>query len=197
MEQGIIIPNNFPERFTKRLHLQNFKLDDAKELFEIRSDKEFVKYLGTYPMKTLEEAENMIQGNIDSFNNKEGLSWKICEKGSERLIGYIGFWRINQNHFRGEIGFGIHPNYQNKGYMKEACRAVLDYGFSFLNIHSVLADTDSLNIASQKLLVSQGFKKEGVLRESFYFDGEFIDSVYFGLLESDFNGHAELVSASD
>lgn len=186
MENNIQLPSKFPVLQSERISLKEYQLKDAKELFEIRSNQEFIKYLGTYPMKSVEDAEAMISGNLESFKTHGGINWKICLKGSDQLIGYIGFWRIMQGHFRAEIGFGIHPDYQNKGYMKEACHLILDYGFKHLNIHSVLADVDKLNVPSIKLLESQGFQKEGFLRESYYFDGEFIDSVYYGLLESDF-----------
>ncbi|MCB0803317.1 MAG: GNAT family N-acetyltransferase [Flavobacteriales bacterium] len=186
MENNIQFPKQFPELHTNRLSLKAFQLSDASELFEIRSNDEFVKYLGIHPMKNKEEAEKMIASNISDFKNNCGISWKICLKGANQLIGYVGFWRIIQPHYRAEIGFGIHPEFANNGLMKEACNAVLAYAFKQLKIHSVMANVDKLNVASIKLLESQGFQKEGLLRESFYFNGDFIDSVYYGLLEKDF-----------
>lgn len=194
MKKNIQTPKIFPELNAKRLSLKAFNQSDAAALFEIRGNKDFVKYLGTHPMKTIAEAEEMITSNIHNFETSNGINWKICLKDSNQLIGYIGFWSLIQAHFRAEIGFGIHPDFANKGLMKEACASILDYGFTHLKIHSVLADVDKLNTPSIKLLESQGFQKEGFLRESFYFNGEFIDSVYYGLLESDFRKNGAIKS---
>lgn len=186
MENHIQLPSIFPTIHSERISLLEYTLDDAEELFQLRSNPDFLKYLGSPAMKDNSDAESKINFNLDCYKTHTGISWKICLKGTNKLIGYISFWRFIQQHFRAEIGFGIHANFQNKGYMKEACNLVLEYGFKQLKIHSVLADVDQLNVASVKLLESQGFQKEGILRESFYYDGDFIDSVYYGLLERDF-----------
>jgi ribosomal-protein-alanine N-acetyltransferase len=53
-----------------------------------------------------------------------------------------------------------------------------------MHIHSIEADIDKDNIASERLLQSLGFVKEGHFKESFYFEGTFIDSVIYSLLKS-------------
>jgi ribosomal-protein-alanine N-acetyltransferase len=186
MKSNIQLPESFPILHSSRISLLEYTINDAEELFQLRSNPIFLKYLGSPAMKDNSDAENKINFNLDCYKNHTGISWKICLKGSTKLIGYISFWRFMPEHFRAEIGYGINSQYQNKGFMKEACNLILSYGFKHLNIHSVLADVDKLNSPSIKLLESQGFRKEGVLRESFYFDGEFIDSIYYGLLEKDF-----------
>ncbi|MBL4708871.1 MAG: GNAT family N-acetyltransferase [Flavobacteriales bacterium] len=161
------------------------ELTDAKELFELRSNPEFMKYIGKYPIKEISEAQDYIQRIQDQFKAKQGVSWKISEKGSDRFIGYIGFWQIEFEHFRTEIGYGLHSSYQGKGYMKEALNLLTQYAFKELNIHSIKADIDPLNVGSRQLLLACGFKKEAYIRENYFFDGEFIDSEYYGIIQSD------------
>jgi ribosomal-protein-alanine N-acetyltransferase len=59
--------------------------------------------------------------------------------------------------------------------MKEAINAVVDYGFTVLNLHSIEALLDPKNIASSSVLESTGFVKEGHIKESLYFNGDFKD----------------------
>lgn len=180
-------PSVFPQIETERLVLTSYSKKDLANFFALRSNPEFVKYLGQYPMQTTAEAEQFIDKVIRAFEKEEGITWKIALKGSEELIGYMGFWRIDYTHFRGEIGFGLHEKYQGRGFMLEAIHPILDYGFNSLNLHGVEANVDQHNISSIKLLEKVNFKKEAHFKENYYFDGEFIDSVIYCLLRKNFS----------
>ena len=176
-------PITFPEILTDRLELKAFEISDAEALFKLRSSDEFVKYIGIKAMSNVNQSKDMVINNIDSFKNQNGLSFKICLKGSNELIAYAGFWRIITEHYRAELGFGIDPIHSKKGYITEALYALLNYGFTELKLHSVLADVDPRNENSIRVLKKLGFKLEGQFKENFYFDGDFLDSDHYGLLE--------------
>jgi ribosomal-protein-alanine N-acetyltransferase len=179
MEPTINFPVIHPILETDRLNLKPPTLADALDFFEIRSNHEFMKYIGRHPITHILEAEKYIQRILDGFNSRTGLSWKICEKGSDKLIGYIGFWSIDYTHFRTEIGYGLHQDYHRKGYLTEALNTLTHFTFNELGLHSVLAEADDKNVATIKLLEKCGFKKEAHFKESFYFDGEFLDSAIY------------------
>lgn len=185
MVPAIKFPIYFPVLETKRLSLKCSELKDAKELFELRSNKDFVKYLGRDPMKDIAEAEEYIQKQLTGFEKQTGISWKICEKNSDILIGYCGFWEIDYQHYRTEIGYGLNPNFQGKGYMKEALTAMTGYMLLDMNIHHIKADIDVNNAASRSVLKSIGFKLEGLARENYYYNGKFLNSEYYGLISKD------------
>lgn len=174
---------NFPEKnpplVTERLELKWPELIDAKELFEMRSDSNFTKFLARYPMKDISEAEDYIQNIHDGFKTEKGLSWKICQKGSYILIGYIGFWAIDYTHFKTEIGYGIHPNFQQQGFLTEALNAMVSYIFNQLGLHSIQANADVENIATIRLLEKCGFEKQAHFKENYFFDGQFLDSAIY------------------
>jgi len=70
--------------------------------------------------------------------------------------------------------------------MSEAIQTVLKYSFEQKDFNSIEADTDPDNSRSMKVLERNGFKLEGQLRESFYFDNKFYDSAIWSILKSDF-----------
>jgi len=179
MEPPINFPDIHPILETERLDLKPSTLANTNDFFEIRSNPEFMKYIGLHPMTQISEAEEYIQRILDGFKSKTGLSWKICEKKSDKLIGYIGFWSIDYTHFRTEIGYSLHQDYHRKGYLTEALNTLTHFTFNQLGIHSVLADADVKNVATIKLLEKCGFKKEAHFKESFYFDGKFLDSAIY------------------
>jgi len=69
--------------------------------------------------------------------------------------------------------------------MSEALRALLDYGFSSLDLNRVEADTDPRNLAAAKMLERLGFAKEGHLRERWIVGDEKSDTALYGLLKGD------------
>lgn len=181
----INFPEDFPVLETKRLSLQAYSPMDAENFYQLRSDEEFIQFLGLAAMKKKTVAREYIHDIINAFKVEKGLSWKIALKGTAELIGYIGFWQIENRHFRAEIGFGIHQDYRKQGLMSEAMEAVLDYGFSTLGIHSVKANVDPSNENSIQLLLKHDFQKEAHFRENYFFDGKFIDSAFYCLIKSD------------
>ncbi len=169
------------------VQLLPFQEEDAEALYALRSDKDFMKYLGMDPYHSMSQAEEMVQSNIQGFKEQTNLSWKISPMDSTQLIGYIGLWRFFKDHFRAEIGFGLSSDFRGKGMMSDCILHICKYAFKSMNINSISADVDPDNIPSIKLLEKVGFQHEGHLRENYYYDGRFIDSVYMGLLRSDVN----------
>lgn len=182
----VLFPDDFPRLETERLSLTSFSPADVDNFFNLRSDEDFMMYLGQHPLKKKSAARDRIHEIIHAFNTGEGLNWKIAIKGSNELIGYIGFWKIDYRHARAEIGFGLDQDHQHQGYMSEAMHAVLEYGFEKMKLHSIKADVDPNNEGSIQLLEHSNFKKEAHFRENYFFDGKFLDSAYYCILESDF-----------
>jgi len=174
--------NPFPALESKRLYLRRISLDDADDLFRIRSDINVNKYLGRDRNMLIDETIANINIVEEGINNEEGIRWGITLKPSARIIGSIGFWKLKKEHSRAEVGYDLHPDYWNKGIMQEAMKVVLDFGFQKMNLHSVEANTDKDNLASHKVLTNNGFVKEAHFKENYYYNGMFIDSVIYSLI---------------
>lgn len=71
---------------------------------------------------------------------------------------------------------------KRKGYMTEALKEVIDYGFGKLNLHRIQAMVDNSNTPSVRLLNRFGFTKEGTMREDYVVDGKNEDSDCYSLL---------------
>lgn len=141
-----------------------------------------MKYIARPLATTTQDVLDLIQKIETGLQNNDGITWAVTSKGGGELVGTIGFWRLEKEHFRGEIGYLLHPAQQGKGLMKEALAAVLHYGFAEMKLHSVEAITAPENTSSRKLLEALGFVQEGQLRENYYYNGEFLDSIIYSLL---------------
>ena len=172
----------FPILETSRLILKQISKDDANEIFILRSDTKVMEYIHRPLAKTLDDALQLIQIIIDTETSGYGITWAITLKENAQLIGTIGYWQIKKEHYRAEIGYLIHRDFQRKGIMQEALSKVIPYGFEVMKLHTIEADVDPNNTASIKLLERNGFIQEGYLKENYFFDGKFSDTVICSLL---------------
>lgn len=181
--QPTFIP--FPELETERLLLRQVILNDAPEVLFLRSDPTILQYLGKEPATSLEEAREFITRITNDLENGDGIAWGIrLKEQPEKLIGNIGFWRMQKEHYRSEIGYVLHPSYWRKGIIKEAMMKVLEYGFNSMGLHSVEARISPANTASAAVLASTGFVREAYFKEDFYFNGKFEDTAVYSILSN-------------
>lgn len=175
----------FPELKTERLLLRKVVLNDAPEVLFLRSDSAILEHLSKEPAKSLQEAEEFIKRITTDLENGDGIAWGICFIDQpEKLIGNIGFWRMQKEHYRSEIGYVLNPAYWRKGIIKEAMGKVLEYGFNIMGLHSVEARISPANIASAAVLESTGFVREAYFKEDFYFNGKFEDTAVYSRLNN-------------
>jgi RimJ/RimL family protein N-acetyltransferase len=74
------------------------------------------------------------------------------------VIGDAGFHAPPDELGEVSIGFGIVPAARRRGYASEALRALLDWALSRPEVRSVHADTDLVNLASQRTLLGAGMR---------------------------------------
>ncbi|CAN5468598.1 hypothetical protein BH18ACI1_BH18ACI1_00290 [soil metagenome] len=147
---------------TNRLILQTWTLADTENLFEICSDAEVMKYLGTgKPYKTLDEAENFLNWAV-AYQKENGFCrWAVLEESSGKIIGSCGFARPHGTK-EIELGYLFARKVWGKGFATEAAGECLKYGFKKLDFREIIALTDLENVASQRVLEKIGFEKRGI-----------------------------------
>ena len=172
----------FPTLETERLILRAITLQDAPQVLAMRSDERVMQYFDRPRDTSIADAEITIQKRIDNLQSNSGINWGITLKNDDTLIGDIAFWRIDKEHYRAEIGYMLHPDFQGKGIMQEALTKAIDYAFNILKVHSIEANVNPLNEASIKLLERNKFVREAYFRENFYYNGKFLDSAIYSLV---------------
>ena len=172
----------FPLLETERLFLRRITLEDAPEMFAMRSNAQAMKYICRPVQTEMEEAKTQILKINEMVNFNDGIGWALCFKSKKTMIGTVSFHHIQKEHYRAEIGYMLHPDYWNQGIISEAIKAIIDYGFNDLGFHSIEAHIDPDNAASEKVLQKFKFVKEAYYKENFYFDGQFLDTAVYSLL---------------
>jgi ribosomal-protein-alanine N-acetyltransferase len=177
----------FPVLETERLLLRAMTADDAAATYRILSDPRVTRYFGSPPMAEPAAAVERIERIHAAFADQSGVRWAIAPRQGGAMIGSGGFWRIDKRHFRAEIGYELDPERWGQGLMPEALRAMLDFGFTNMGLHSLEANIDPANHGSRRVLEKLGFVQEGYFRENYWLEAEerFSDSAIFSLLASD------------
>jgi len=170
---------------TPRLRLRPMRRDDAEALFLVFSDAQVMRYWSSPPHGSPMLTVEVIERAQMAFLAGDGIEWAITRANDDTAIGKIGHWRWQRPHSRSEVGFILRRDQWGQGLAVEALGAVIDWGFARLDLHSVEAQLDAANVASQRTLERVGFQREGLLRQS-YFDGrEYRDTLVYGLLRGE------------
>lgn len=167
---------------TERLLLRRVDNNDLREVFALRSNPETMKYIPRPLVTTDEEALAHIAMIESKIESNEGINWAITYKGDPKLIGIIGHYRIKPEHYRAEIGYMILPEFNGMGIVTEAVQEVIKYGFEVMKLHSIEAVIDPDNLGSAKVLEKNNFKKEAHFIENEFFNGRFLDSAVYTIL---------------
>lgn len=79
-------------------------------------------------------------------------AWFVIDKENNTVIGDMGFKGKPNSQNTVEIGYGIVPSEQGKGYATEAAMKLIQWAFSFENVDKVVAECFLDNIPSRRVL---------------------------------------------
>ena len=147
----------FPELITKRLVLRKLSVDDAEQILFLRTDPIVNKHIQRKSMNGIEGAKKFISDCNCNFIKGELIQWGITLKKNGLLIGSICLWNISKDKQKAEIGYNLIPDQYRKGYMNEAMKKVVDFGFNVLGFDHIEAYTEKDNMGSKRLLMKNGF----------------------------------------
>jgi RimJ/RimL family protein N-acetyltransferase len=85
--------------------------------------------------------------------------WFIIRKIDKMVVGSMDFKNIPNENKEVEIGYGLGKKYEHNGYMIEAVKSFCEWAFFNEKINKIIAETEKENMASQNILVKNGFKK--------------------------------------
>jgi RimJ/RimL family protein N-acetyltransferase len=176
------------ELLTPRLKLRWMDAGDAEAHYAVFSDPEVARYWSSGPWTALDQSRDHIAATQAAYADGSGMRLGIELRESGALIGNAGLHHFVDGSRRCELGYALARAHWGCGYVSEALRALLDYGFTALDLNRVEADIDPRNAASARVLEKLGFRKEGFMPERWIVQGEPADTVYYGLLRRYFHG---------
>ena len=148
----------FTELQTERLVLRQLKSSDAEDQFVLRSSSEVGKYIARDLQTDVSQSEKFIKDRNEDIAQNKIMYWAITLKNHKKLIGTICLWNFTEDNSVAEIGYDLNPEFQKKGIMSEALKAVVSYGFQKLEFSRIEAFTQIENESSKMLLMKNQFQ---------------------------------------
>ena len=180
-----------PTLETERLLLRPVDLIDAPRIEALAGDKRISATTLSIPHPYPEGGAMMwIQQVLERRGRSDmDCSFAILRKADTVLMGAIGIHPYPDG-FRAELGYWIGVDYWGQGYMTEAVRRVIQYGFEDMSLERINAWHFMQNPASGRVMQKAGMTFEGVMRQHFLKWDEFVDVAGYSILRSDFESEA-------
>ncbi len=161
--------------------------EDIIKFTEWMNDFEITDYIDNSSMSFSYESEK--EWIIASAKKSSPGNFNIIDLETNELIGSVGFDKIKDVSRSAVLGIFIgNDKYRSNGYGTEAIKLLLEYGFKYLNLHSIKLTVLDVNARAYKCYIKCGFKETGRDREAMYLNGKYHDVINMDILESEFTG---------
>ncbi len=114
------------------------------------------------------------------------LDLAVVLKETGQLIGEVVFNDYDSD--TGNVNFRVllSESSCNKGIGTEAISLFIRYGMEKLVFHKISLEVYSFNPRAERVYQKNGFLLEGIKREEFLYNQEYIDVKQYGLLKTDY-----------
>lgn len=176
-----------PNLAGKRIVLREYRKEDLPYMRKWVNNSEITKYLShifLYP-HTLNTTEDFLNSMLQGNSGIKGFI--IAHKETEEYIGQIDLIKIDWVNRVGTLGIVIGTTeYLGRGYGTEAIKLIQKFAFNRLNLHKLDLEVRAYNERAIRCYKKCGFKEEGRIRENYFFDGKYTDTLFMGILKSEY-----------
>lgn len=159
---------------TERLILRPLAASDAEDLYDAYRRPEAMKFMDDPAHSSAAETGEMVAGML----NGPSTTWALCTAEDGPALGIVEY--IGNAGVPG-MGYMLHPEHWGNGYMSEAVRAALDYGFDEMGLDRVELWISEENRASLRVADRVGFRRRGRMRQKYRQDATGHDKIVYGI----------------
>lgn len=165
---------------TQRLALEPLRRSHAAELFEVLADERLYRFIPQRPPESL-DALGARFARLETRRSPRGdevwLNWAVRLRPEGRLVGRVeATLRQDRTAF---LAYEIGVLFWGRGLATEACRRVVEALFVDFGAEVIVADVDTRNAASLRLLERLGFERGAVTVGADHFKGSASDEVRY------------------
>lgn len=173
---------------TERLILRPVEESDAPALLPFVSDGDVAYNLTRVPHPyPAEQLVPFIRTCMAAMERRRQFDMVVTLKDTGRPIGMCSLDDVDWQHMRAEMGYYLGAPYWGQGYMTEAAKRLLEFGFWELGLERVYAYCFVRNTASAHVLEKIGMAREGLCRHAIKKDDGFLDVYIYGIIREEFS----------
>lgn len=170
----------FPTLRTDRLILRQIIEEDDQLIYNYQSNKDNFPHVDMPVYTGIDEARKYISKMNHGVENNQWIIWALADPKTNRILGTISIWNISKEDSKAELGYGLFSGNIGKGFMSEALKNVIEYGFNTMGLKEIEAYTNRDNTKSIALLERNQFMKVSDFKETDTFSGDPMDMVIYG-----------------
>lgn len=167
---------------TDRLILEPLCREHAAHLFSVLSDPRIYTFIPQVPpasVPALEARYRQLESRMSSSGEELWLNWAVHLKERGIYIGTVQATILsNQSSL---LAYELSPDFWGQGYATEACLRVVESLFTDYDVSEIVAEVDTRNEASCKLLERLSFKRIKMRAGADFFKGEASDEYTYKL----------------
>ncbi|HIF9060722.1 TPA: GNAT family N-acetyltransferase [Photobacterium damselae] len=152
---------------TERLYLRPFKDVDLFPFLQALYDSmaELSPWLEWCDYNfTQDDAKEWIANSSVAWQTNTGYEFAVFDKRSDELLGAVALTCLQPLFNSANLGYWIHSSYHHQGIAKEACQAIIHFGFEDLSLTRLEIVTHMDNIPSQQTALACGAQFEAISR---------------------------------
>jgi ribosomal-protein-alanine N-acetyltransferase len=171
---------------TERLLLRGFELEDTEPLFEHSRNPKVTQYTLWEAHRTIADTTTFVR-DYAMLRYREGMAepYAITLLPNTQPIGACGCFWVAKPHLTMELGYWLAEPFWGRGYVAEACRALLTHAFAEYLPERMQARVIEGNTASERVLAKLGFQYEGTLRSALLRRGKLENVRVYSMLRSE------------
>lgn len=170
---------------TERLLLRPFVDGDFADLHALTSHPDVVRYLYWEVHDEAGTRDALARRIAQAVLSEEGqwLALAVQLRETGQVIGQVVLKWVSVANRQGELGFAFNPDFQGKGYAREAAEVGLRLGFQELRLHRIMGACDVLNEPSWRLMERLGMRREAHFVEDEIFKGQWGEQFIYAILQ--------------
>lgn len=143
---------------TERLLLRRWRDDDLEPFAAMSADPIVMEH---FPALLDRERAAEIMARIRGHFDRESYGlWAVEVPGVAPFIGFTGIARVPFRPEWIEVGWRLARAHRGAGYVSEAARASVDWGFANLPIDEIVSMTVPGNVRSQRVMTKLGMVRD-------------------------------------
>ena len=175
-----------PVLSTDAITLRELRGSDAPMLLAMLGAEEVSRYIAP-PPATIEGFEQCIAWTHQERAAGRQLCFGVVPKGMEEAIGYFLVRQMEPDFATAECRFALGSPYWGTGAFVDGARLVIDFSFGIIGVHRIEVRTPVKNGRANGALRKIGAAQEGVLRQSFLRNGEYLDQALWAVVDTDWH----------
>lgn len=173
-----------PELEGRRIVLREPRAADAPALFSLLSTDEVARFISP-PPGSVEAFERYVAWSQRQRAAGQYVCFAIVLRGADSPIGLIHVRALGPGFGTADWGFAVASEFWGTGIFSEAAELVLDFTFTVLRTHRLEARAALCNARGNGAMKKLGAEREGILRHSFFRNGDYMDQVLWSILQED------------